>query len=432
MNIACLISEYPTVSSTFILREVAELRRRGITVETFATRAPGRREWMSPDDAAALASTFYIFPMKKLRLCRAHLAGFARRPVHYLMTLRKSMRHRPPGLRGALASVAYFAEAIYLADELRRRRVGHLHNHFGNAAGNVAYLASYYLGLTWSLTVHGASGFDYPSGLLIGDKIRSSQFTACVSQFVKAQAQRCVEPKHWHKLFINHCGVDLATFPAHSGAPDPGKIRLLSVGRLSPEKAIPGLLEAFAEIRRQGLPAELAIVGDGPERSKIESRIAELNLGDSCKLLGFKSSPDVLAEMSRSDIFVMSSLMEGLPVVLMEALGVGLPAVAPCVAGIPEIIEHGRTGLLYVVGDWGDLATSIARLIADPELRRRLAHNGRQRVVDAFAVRRAAEPIAERLLALAERRTEPDAPAERAAGAHAGRRPGLDRMPAHR
>jgi colanic acid/amylovoran biosynthesis glycosyltransferase len=406
MKIACLISEYPAVSITFIRREVSELRRRGLPIETFSTRAPVRREWMAPEDSAALQSTYYLFPLNRLRLCLSHLAAFIRRPRRYLQTIRKAARHRVPGLTGTLKAIAHFVEAIYLAAELRRRDIGHIHNHFGNAAGTVGFLAAYYLDLTWSVTIHGTSGFDYPAGLLIGDKIRSADFTACVSNFVKAQAQRCVEPSHWPKLFISHCGVDLASFPASNREANPATIRILTVGRLSPEKAFPGLIEAFAEIRRQGKDARLDIIGDGPEHGRLEAQIKRLGLEDSCHLLGSKSSPDVLAEMARSDIFAMSSLMEGLPVVLMEALALGLPVVAPGVAGIPELIEHDQTGLLYIVSDWAGLARGLARLIADPSLRLRLGQNGRQRVAETFAIERAVEPIAQRLFDLLPRLAE--------------------------
>jgi glycosyltransferase involved in cell wall biosynthesis len=314
-----------------------------------------------------------------------------------LTTFHKASLHRPPGVKGAFYAVVHFVEAILLADELNRRGIQHVHNHFGNAAGTVCYLASQYLGLTWSFTIHGTSGFDYPAGLLLGEKIKSASFTACVSHFVRAQAQRCVAPDEWQKVFISHCGVDLAALPVRKRDGEAKSLRVLSVGRLSPEKALPGLVEAFAEIRRRGLDAKLDIIGDGPERHALEQQIQRLNLTDCCALLGQKSGPQVLEEMARSDIFVMSSLMEGLPVVLMEALALEVPVIAPCVAGIPELVEHERSGLLYVVSDWGGLANCLGRLISDPELRARLGREGRQRVVEEFAIERAVEPIAKRL-----------------------------------
>jgi colanic acid/amylovoran biosynthesis glycosyltransferase len=403
MKIGYLISEYPAVSHAFIRREVAALRQRGIEIDTFSIRAPVDRHWMSSEDAAALESTYYVLPVKKAKLLWIHLASCVRHPMRYIKALGAAYRHRPPGIRGAVYALFYFIEAIYLSKELKRRDIRHLHNHFGNSAGTVCLLASCFLGIPWSFTIHGSSGFEYPAGLLLSEKIRSASFTVCISCFVRAQAQRFVEPDNWHKLIISRCGVNMTEMPPVGatgvGAP---KLRILSVGRLSPIKAFAGLIEAFADVKKRSSNVELRIIGEGPERKAIERQIQRLGLSDSCFLLGCKSGADVLREMADSDIFAMSSLMEGLPVVIMEALAVGVPVVAPCVAGIPELVEHEQSGLLYVVSSWSGLANCIERLIADPELRARMGRNGHQRVVQEYSIDHAVAPIAERFAGLTE------------------------------
>src|SRR5690606_7934351 len=126
-----------------------------------------------------------------------------------------------------------------------------------------------------------------------------------------------------------------------------GPVRIVTVGRLSPEKGSVGLIEAFAACRSRGLDAELLMIGDGPGRADVEAAIAAHRLGDRCHLTGALSEADVLRELGDADMFVLPSLMEGLPVVLMESLGAGLPTVAPAVAGVPELVEDGVTGLLF-------------------------------------------------------------------------------------
>jgi glycosyltransferase involved in cell wall biosynthesis len=98
--------------------------------------------------------------------------------------------------------------------------------------------------------------------------------------------------------------------------------------------------------------------------------------------------------MARAHLLVLSSLMEGLPVVLMEALGMELPVIAPAITGIPELVVHGETGLLFQAGQWNELAERISELARDPALRARLAAAGKARVLSEFDVARAVEPLA--------------------------------------
>lgn len=414
MKVACLVSEYPAVSHTFIRREVVELRKRGLDVQTFSIRPPAQREWMSAADTAEYESTYYVLPPPKARLVGSHVKSCLQHPWRYLATAKKALEHRPPGVKGLVYSAFYFAEAIMLATELRKRGIEHVHNHFANAAATVGLLATQYLDLPWSFTIHGTSEFDYPAGLLLGDKIKAARFVACVSKFGRAQAQRCVDPKQWSKLFINRCGIDPSDLPTREPR-DPKReaSRIIAVTRLSREKAIPGLIEAFAAVSKRVPRARLDIIGDGPERPVVEALIASLHLGNSCKIWGYLSVEEVLREVAKSDILVMSSLMEGLPVVLMEALALEVAVVAPRVAGIPELVEHEQTGLLYTVSDWSQLAECLERLLQDADLRQQLAARGHERVLEQHAIGRAVMPIATQLLEQEKSRraaSPPDAP----------------------
>jgi len=393
MIVGYLTSEYPSVSHTFIRREGAALRRRGVELKTFSIRRPKGDDWMGSEDLAEKRATFYVLPAPVLALAKAHVQALFRHPGRYLTTLVRAVRHRPPGLRAGVYSLIYFAEAILLAAELHRQGITHLHNHFANPAAIVGLLASRYLGLTWSLTLHGISEFDYPAGLLLKDKIEAARFVACVSHFVRAQAQRLVDPRHWPKLLINRCGLDPRVLPAGKPRAPDHRLRVLAVGRLSPEKAFPGLIEAFAKVRKSGMDSQLDIIGDGPEREHLLAAIQAHQLEADCRLLGRQSEAAVLEHMRATDVLAMSSLMEGLPVVLMEALAMEVPVVAPCVAGIPELVQNSRTGLLYNPGNWPELGDCLLRLLGDAELRRRLGSQGRQRFLEEFDIERAIEPI---------------------------------------
>jgi glycosyltransferase involved in cell wall biosynthesis len=194
-----------------------------------------------------------------------------------------------------------------------------------------------------------------------------------------------VEPTEWPKLRIVRCGLELDRLPARKRA-GADYVRIIVVGRLSAEKGISGLLSAMAQMVTRPR-ARLAIVGDGPLRPKLKVQAAELELDADIEFLGRLPEAETLTEIARSDVLVLPSFMEGLPIVLMEALALGVPVVATRVAGIPELVENGRNGLLFSPSDWSELAEALDRLVADPALRRRLGDAGPQLIAEKFDVR---------------------------------------------
>ena len=395
-KLGVFVSEYPAPSHTFIRREIDALKRRGVDVVTYSVRRPVKENVLSERDERDVSDTFYILPPSPLAMLRANAKAFIKRPVRYLSTFKDALTHRVPGGRGGLWALFYFQEAMILAAELEEEEVRHLHNHFANAAAIVGYLATRYLDIDWSLTLHGISCFDYPSGLLLSEKIEQARFVACVTHFGRAQAFRTCDPKHWSKLFVSRCGVDLSRLPAKKPRANRRK-RFLTVGRVSPEKGHVGLIEAFAGAVKRGLDAELRLVGDGPDFEIVKRAIESHGVGDRVSMPGRLAEERVLEEMADADYFVMTSFMEGLPVVLMEALALELPVIAPCVAGIPELVVHRETGLLFAPSHWAELTERMLELASEPELAARLARAGRARVEEEFDVDRAVEPLFSRL-----------------------------------
>jgi glycosyltransferase involved in cell wall biosynthesis len=139
---------------------------------------------------------------------------------------------------------------------------------------------------------------------------------------------------------------------------------VLAVGRLTWEKDFPTLIRAFAAVRRQR-DARLLILGEGPERDALAALVAQLGLERDVQLPGWARNPH--AFMARAGVFVLSSVSEGLPTVLIEALAAAVPVVATdCVSGPREILQDGRLGPLVPPGDPDALATAIHRQLAEP------------------------------------------------------------------
>jgi len=405
MRIGYLVSLYPASSHTFVRREVHALREQGVEVHTFSVRTPQPAERRAPEDLRAFEETCYLLPMSPLRLLRAHLQTLAKRPLGYLRTLRLALSHRVPGVQALGLSLAYFAEAMVLAHELEQRGITRLHNHFANAGANVGFLATRYLAMPWSLTLHAHSETDYPAGNLLPQKLVAADFAVCISYFGRAQAYRVIGPEHWPKLFISRCGIDLQALPVRDAAVTRerearrarGGVRLICVARLASEKGIVGLLQAFAEAAVPG--AELVLVGDGPERKSIEQYIAKLGLSDQVQLRGRLPESQTLREIAQADVFVLASFMEGVPVVLMEAMALGVPVVAPRIAGVPELVQDGHNGLLFAASAWDELAECLRRITQGPALREQFAGAGRAKIEREFEIRRAIGPLLARFRA---------------------------------
>jgi glycosyltransferase involved in cell wall biosynthesis len=150
-------------------------------------------------------------------------------------------------------------------------------------------------------------------------------------------------------------------------------VKAVTVGRLVPWKQVNGLLEALTEVPKLGL----VVVGDGPERPRLERRARELGVSDRVYFAGQRSKKEALGLMAACDLFVLNSAYEGLPHVVLEAMALGLPVVATAAGGTPEVVRDGETGVL-VPGRYGTLGASLSALARDPALRRRLGRAARQ------------------------------------------------------
>ena len=390
-RLAYLTSQYPAASHTFIRREIEALREQGWSIDTFSVRPPGHDETAGDADRREAEHTFYILKQSVLAFAQAHLATLFTRPLAYLRTFSLALSHRAPGARGLFLGIAHFAESVLLARELRKRGIAHLHNHFANSAATVGLLASKLNGLGWSFTMHGISETDYPAGLMLGRKIEAASLVACVSYFGRAQGMRLVDPPNWDKMHVIRCGVPFERLP--SKVEGGGSPTIICVGRLSPEKGQTGLLRAFARLRSKHPDAVLRLVGDGPDRDALERLASDFGIGGAVTFAGRLPEQETLAEIARADILVLPSFMEGLPIVLMEAMALGVPVVSSRVAGIPELVSDGKTGLLFAPSDWDELAQCMERLLSDRALGETLAQNGKWKITSEFDTRKSATTL---------------------------------------
>jgi glycosyltransferase involved in cell wall biosynthesis len=268
--------------------------------------------------------------------------------------------------RGRLRHLIYFAEACLLVRWLRAGGgADHLHAHFGTNSAVVAMLARELGGPRYTFTVHGPEEFDRPVELSLGDKIAGAAAVVAVSDFGRSQLFRWIPHADWRKVRVVRCGVDAAFLDA-GPQPIADNRRLVCVGRLAEQKGQLLVLDALAALARDGVAVDLVLAGDGPMRAAIEQRARELGLEGSVRITGWASNDVVRREMLDARALLLPSFAEGLPVVLMEALALGRPAIGTFVAGIPELLQDGVSGWLVPAGSVDALARAIRAALDTP------------------------------------------------------------------
>lgn len=381
--VAYLTGEYPRATDTFIQREVAALRAHGLTVETCSIRRTGVEHHVGEEQRAEASRTFHVLEAtgKPLASLRAHLAAL-RAPGRYLRALRLAWKTAPGGIKGHIYNLIYFAEAVVLADHMRRLGVVHLHNHIAKSSCTVAMLASAVSGIPYSFTLHGPDIFFEPYHWRLDEKIARAAFVACISHFCRSQAMIFSAPAHWDRLHIVHCGVDPALYDTPRTAC--GK-RLLFVGRLAAVKGVPVLFHALRDLGPDHPDLHLTLIGDGPERRALEDQARVMGLSGMVDFAGYKGQAEVAQALRETDFLVLPSFAEGLPVVLMEALAARVPVLTTRIAGVGELVEDGISGRLVAPGDPVALTAALRALLdATPEDRAAMGAAGRARVRAEF------------------------------------------------
>jgi colanic acid/amylovoran biosynthesis glycosyltransferase len=378
LRVAFMTGEYPRATDTFIQREVAALRALGHHVRTFSVRMPPERENVGAEILDERQSTIYLLPPRGLLI--AHLAQLLSSPRRYFAALALAWKISPPGIRATARQAAYFAEAAMLVRLMKKHALSHLHNHFADSSCSVAVIAAAMGGTTYSFTIHGPTEFYEPKYWRIDEKVRRALFVNCISHFCRSQVMLFAPPECWEKLRIVHCGVDPNAFEVRRHEGRGGQ--LLFVGRLAAVKGLQILLEVLA--RLEGVTLDIA--GDGPDLPLLQEKVRALNISSRVKFLGYQSQQQVRKLLKQADLFVTSSFAEGVPVVLMEAMAAGVPVVATRIAGIPELVRDGHSGLLVAPGDVNEMANAVDRLLADPELRNRFAIAARRDIEREFNI----------------------------------------------
>lgn len=380
MNIAYILNSYPQPSHSFIRREMLALEAQGHSITRLAMRA-GDMPLVDAQDLEEAASTHYVLRAGILALLVASFRNFQSGPARFMVALKLAVTCGRRSEVGVLKHLIYLVEAAYVAQACAAARVTHAHAHFGTNAATVAMLSAALGGPAYSFTVHGPEEYDAPRALSLGTKVARSKFTVAITSYGRSQLARWAGPAHWERIKVVHCGIDPARFPAPLPLPV-GAPKFVAIGRFVEQKGQLLALDALADLKGTHPDAHLTLIGDGEMRGEIEARITALNLAANVTLTGWVDEARILSELQGAHALLMPSFAEGLPMVIMEAMAAGRLVIATYIAGIPELVQPGRTGWLVPAGDVAALARAMREMAETSAAQRaQMATAARSRVL---------------------------------------------------
>ena len=362
MRVAYLINQYPKISHSFIRREILALEKMGLSIFRYSIRHVPLDSLVDQFDIDEYYKTYTIL-YNNTYLLKALVLSSIASPKVFARAAGSAFFLGLNSKRGLFRHLAYLAEASILKQKLNKTNVEHVHAHFGTNSATVALLCRLLGGPPYSFTVHGPEEFDDTLGLALEEKIKHCSFVVAVSNFGRGQLMRWCSQDLWYKIKVVHCSVD-DSFLQASETKTPEVPRLVCVGRLCAQKGQLLLLEALHILDKEGGDFELVLAGDGEMRGVVEERIKEYGLERKVRITGWISGDQVKSEILASRVMVLPSFSEGLPVVIMEALALQRPVISTYVAGIPELVEHGKNGWLVPAGSVHDLAAVLREALA--------------------------------------------------------------------
>lgn len=384
-RIAYLVSQYPAISHTFILREILFLKQQGFDIHTASINSPDRPpERLTQDEKREAECTHYIKASGVSGAMKALFLTLITSPVGLVRGLASVVKLARFDLKRLVLHLFYLVEAMMVGHWMKHHQLNHVHVHFATPASTVGLLTKRIFGVSFSFTVHGPDEFYDVTAYSLREKIEAADFVCCIGFFARSQLMKLSDPAQWDKFEVSPLGIDPDLFRPVAFRPAPTPFEVICVGRLVPAKGQHILVSAISELVRRGCNIRLRFVGDGPDRASLESMVRQLHLESQVQFEGSVNQDRIRELYAQADLFALASFAEGIPVVLMEAMAMEIACVTTCITGIPELIRSGTDGILVPASDINALANAIELLLRNPSLRHQLAQAGRRRVIEKY------------------------------------------------
>jgi colanic acid/amylovoran biosynthesis glycosyltransferase len=402
-----LVTEFPSVSETFILDQITGLIDRGHEVDIFAEREGELPPLHTDVEKYGLlnVTSYEATPRNRLRRLLNSSKLIAPRDRRAFAASLRALNVFEYGARAASLRLLHAASRF-----AGKKPYDIIHCHFGPNGVKGALLRD--IGATRGKLVTSFHGYDLSAytkergAKVYRTLFRKGDLFLPVSERYKARLVEMGCPRE--KVETHRMGVNLDEFAFREPrTPADGRIAVVSVARLVEKKGLEYGVRAISRLIREGYKIDYVIVGDGALREYLQSVIDEMDVGGAIRLAGWKSHGEVREMLRDSHVFLAPSVTsaegdeEGIPVSLMEAMATGLPVVATAHGGIPELVQDGVSGFLVPEGDADALAEKLKRLLDRPYLWTEVAGRARARVEESHDNRKLNDELVETYTRLA-------------------------------
>jgi len=383
MRIAYLTVSMPFgPGEAFLIAEANEIRNSSHDL-VIIPRSP--KGVVSNSDAAELEHVTVYCPILSFLIVWTAAGVLIKYPKATFRAIKVILK--PSGIKTLAKNIIVLPKALWLARYVKDNNIDHIHCHWSLTTATMAMVASRTSGVPWSMTCHRG---DIADNNLLQEKVNRAVFT----RFISHDGMEMAKNLGVHLPPENTCIIRMGTMITDEiNGLKTRSTKFICPANLLPVKGHKHLIEAIRIVKKEEPSIQLDIAGSGPLEEDLKYQVKELDLDKEIRFLGQVPHEHLLSRYSKGDYMgiVLASvdlgdnIREGVPVCLIEALSMGIPAIATRIGGIPELLNNGA-GLLVVDKDPTALAEAILQLIKDADLRQELSQTGYYRVANEFNV----------------------------------------------
>lgn len=389
---AYYFSKFPTLTTTFIQREVRALIKSGADIYLVSNRTPVKGDY-HPNDSDLIKRTFYLDHVNKWKYIWNIFDFAIKTPLTFISAIKLAYKLNDNFQFQRLNNFIHIAGAILLSNYFADKEIKHVHVHFAFGAASVAIFLKYLTKITYSISIHGSDVL--LKRPLTQEKLSRASFIISNCHYHITNLKRKYPPLAFKRFHLIRLGIDLGNQlwkPAKITHPFP-PLNILNVGRLVAVKAHEVLIHACRLLKERKVNFRCRIVGDGDQKIPLQELVLQLGLENYIQFMGSLYEEDVSMHYEWCHVFVLSSKSEGTPMTVIEAMAKARAVVAPDITALPEMIVNNETGLLFQPGSFEDLAQKIQKLSENIDLALRMGKNGQERAENLFDLDRNTKKI---------------------------------------
>ncbi|MCK5850360.1 MAG: glycosyltransferase [Kiritimatiellae bacterium] len=377
MKIAYILNEFPSVSETFILREILALQKRSVDITVYALKSS--RSSTNPPDINVCYRPFFF----SANVIRAKLFFLTHHPTRLFRVFFSVFRNLTSPLF-MLKLIRNMPATLCFAHKAALRNTTHIHAHFAFIPADIARIIATLLDIPFSVSAH-AWDIYTQNKTAIKKRLAGATFTAVCTNRGYIHLSNMLPEMH-NKLHLVYHGL----VPDEFTPAAPTDPQILAVGRLVEKKGFGILLKACAVLKSRGCTFTCMLVGDGPQRQRLESISADCELGGLVTFAGETIGKKLTNIFNQSAVLVMPSIctasedVDGIPNVILEGMAVGIPVVSTDASSANEAVTDGKNGFIVPAGNPSALADKIEILLTNKSEAISMGKHGRQIVREKF------------------------------------------------